>query len=65
MIPIIIGAAAAGAAAYKFLNKEHEKIHETTWTRIIPESEVPPDIVEKIRRKQLARLAAELDNKKL
>lgn len=61
MIPILISAAiagAAGAVACKFFDdKKPKRIQRTrTWTRIIPESEVPPDIVEKIRQKELARL---------
>lgn len=65
MIPILIGAAvagAAGAAACKlFDDKPKKKLREWTWTRIIPESEVPPDIVEKIRQKELARLKRDSD----
>ena len=57
MIPVLIGAA-VGVAAYKFLEDKHEKIsHEKTWTRYLSEDEVPPDILEKVRQKKLARLA--------
>ena len=56
MIPVLVGAALAGAAAYKFLGDKHEKIlHEETWTRYLSEEEVPPDILEKIRLKKIAR----------
>ena len=56
MLPVIIGAALAGAAAHKLLDTKRKKTPRTrSWTRIIPESEVPPDIVEKIRQKELAR----------
>ena len=60
MIPVLIGAAVGAAAAYKYLDKQHEKnSHEETWTRFLSEEEVPPDILEKIRQKKLARLAKE------
>ncbi|MBE8951488.1 MAG: hypothetical protein SR3Q1_13015 [Quinella sp. 3Q1] len=59
MIPVLIGAA-VGVAAYKFFEDKHEKnSREETWTRYLSEEEVPPDIVEKIRQKKSARLAAE------
>ncbi len=55
MIPVLIGAAVGAAAAYKFLDGKHEKnLHEETWTRYLSEEEVPPDILEKIRRKKEA-----------
>lgn len=60
MIPVLIGAAVGAAAAYKFLEDKHEKkSREETWTRYLSEDEVPPDILEKVRQKKLARLAAE------
>ena len=54
MIPVLIGAAVAGAAAYKYFNKErHDKVlQEETSTRYISESEVPPDVLKKIQAKQ-------------
>ena len=60
MIPILIGAAVAGAAAYKFLGKErHDKaLQENISKRYISESEIPPDILEKIRQKELDRLSS-------
>ena len=52
MIPVIIGAALGAAAAYKFLDKAHEKnSHEETWTRFLSEEEVPPEILAEIERK--------------
>ena len=61
MIPVLIGAAVAGVAAYKILGKErHDQVlQEETSTRIISESEVPPDVLEKIRQKKSIRLAKE------
>ena len=57
MIPVLIGAAVGAAAAYKFLeNKQEKNWHEETWTRYLSEDEVPPDILEKVRQKRLARL---------
>ena len=56
MIPILIGAAVASAAAYKFFEDNNKKIPRTeTRTRYLSEEEVPPDILEKIRQKELAR----------
>ena len=54
MIPVLIGAAVAGVAAYKIFNKErHDQfLKEETSTRIISEDEVPPDVLEKIQNKQ-------------
>ena len=61
MIPVLIGAAVAGVASYKILGKErHDQVlQEETSTRIISESEVPPDVLEKIRQKKSIRLAKE------
>ena len=62
MIPVIIGAALGAAAAYKFLDKAHEKnSHEETWTRCLSEEEVPPEILAEVERKRRARLAEEKD----
>lgn len=57
MIPVLIGAAVGAAAAYKFLNKERHDLalQEETSTRIIPESEVPPDVLKEIQAKQRER----------
>ena len=67
MIPILIGAAigGAGAAAYKYFNDEHEKIsHEATSTRYLSKSDVPPDVVKKVRRLERLHLLDNLRNKK-
>ena len=57
MIPVLIGAAIGAAAAYKFLDKERHDLalQEKTSTRII--SEVPPDVLEKIKASQRKRSA--------
>lgn len=62
MIPILIGAVVAGAAAYKFLSKDrHDKaLHENISKRYISESEVPPDVLEKINKKQHERNRKEI-----
>ena len=62
MIPILIGAAVAGAAAYKFLGKERhdQALHENISKRYISESEVPPDVLEKINKKQRERNSKEI-----
>ncbi|MBQ6004635.1 MAG: hypothetical protein IJL14_00125 [Selenomonadaceae bacterium] len=61
MIPVLIGAAIGAAATYKFLEgKRDKKLHEETWTRYLSEDEVPPDILEKIRQKRLARLGKKI-----
>ena len=58
MVPLLIGAAVAGAAAYKIIEGKQKKVSLTkTSTRYIPEEEVPPDVIEKIHQKELARLA--------
>ena len=62
MVLVLIGAAIAGAAAYKFFgDKERHDLalEEKIFTREISESEVPPDVLKKIREKQRARLAKE------
>ena len=50
MIPVLIGAAVGAAAAYKFFGKERHDLalQEETYTRIISESEVPPDVLKEI-----------------
>ena len=53
MIPVLIGAAVGAAAAYKFF--EHHERQEKTSTRIISESEVPPDVLKKIEAKRRER----------
>lgn len=60
MIPVLIGAALAGAVAYKFLGKERhdQALQENFSKRYISESEVPPDILEKIRQKELDRISS-------
>lgn len=62
MIPVLIGAAVAGAAAYKLLSKEQHNLilKEETSTRIISEDEVPPDVLEKIQAKQRQRSAKKI-----
>ena len=56
MIPVLIGAAIGAAAAYKILDSKHEKsLREKTSTRYLSEEEVPPDVLEKIQKKKLAR----------
>lgn len=57
MIPVLIGVAVAGAAAYKYLHKErHDQVlQEETSTRYISENEVPPDVLKKIQAKQRER----------
>ena len=67
MIPVLIGAVvagAAGAAACKLFDdkKPKRKPRTRTWTRIIPESEVPPEVVEEIRQKEIARLKRDSDS---
>ena len=67
MIPILIGAAigGAGVAAYKILNKTHEKIlHEDTSTRYLPQNEVPPDVVKKVRSLERLHLLDNIRRKK-
>ena len=62
MVPVLIGAAIAGAAAYKFFSDKERHdlaLQEKIFTREISESEVPPDVLKKIREKQRARLAKE------
>ena len=58
MIPVLIGAA-LGVAAYKFLDDKERHdlaLQEKTSTREISESEVPPEVLKKIRDKERARL---------
>lgn len=67
MIPILIGAAigGAGAAAYKFFDEQHKKIsHEDTSTRYLPKTEVPPDVVKKVRQSERLHLLDNLRRKK-
>ena len=60
MVPLLIGAAVAGAAAYKIIEGKQKKGSPTkTSTRYIPEEEVPPDVIEKIRQKELKRLSSQ------
>ena len=53
MIPVLIGTAVGAAAAYKFLNRERHDLalQEKISTRIISESEVPPDVLKEIEAK--------------
>ena len=57
MIPVLIGAAVGAAAAYKFLNRERHDLalQEEISTRIISESEVPPDVLKEIEAKRRER----------
>lgn len=62
MIPVLIGAAVAGAVAYKILDDEKPKMksHTKTWTHYLSEEEVPPDVLEKINKKQRERNSKEI-----
>ena len=58
MIPVLIGAAIAGAAAYKFFDDKERHdlaLQEKIFTREISESEVPPDVLEKINKAERER----------